>query len=548
MIRINQLKVPVSAICRMNEENDRLELLKKRAADHLKIASDRIQKISVVKQSMDCRKKPDIFYVYCVDITLSAEMKSKEAGIAGRSGDTVLENKKNVSPIIFPESGNIDSHKRIYVVGSGPAGLFCAWKLIESGYRPIVLERGPAVEERAAAVDEFWRTGILNTEANVQFGEGGAGTFSDGKLNTMVKDPEGHYRTMLEVFVQNGAPEEILYKNKPHIGTDCLRRVIVSMREHMKERGAAFCYNTCLTDLKFRNDSLCEIQINHENWLPADICVLATGHSARDTFEMLLERGIVMEPKPFAMGVRIEHPQTMINDSQYGEANRNLPLPPADYKLTGTAPSTGRSVFSFCMCPGGFVVNASSEQGRLAVNGMSNHARDTQNANSAVITAVTPDDFPGDQSDVLRGMRFQRTLEENAYRAAQGKIPMSRFDDFRNHRISTGFGEVLPSVKGQCEFADVRGIFPEYMAVSIEEGIVGFERKIKGFSRKDALMYGVESRTSSPVRVLRNDEFTALSKEGLYPCGEGAGYAGGISSAAMDGMKVAAKIVGKLTK
>ena len=420
------------------------------------------------------------------------------------------------------------------IVGSGPAGLFCAWYLARAGYRPLVLERGQEAQKRKETVDRFWKDGVLDPDSNVQFGEGGAGTFSDGKLNTLVKDPNGRNHEVLKRFVEAGASEEIVYQQKPHLGTDVLIGIVETMRHQIEEMGGSFRFETKVTDLCIENGHLTAVEVNNEEKIPADACVLALGHSARDTFDMLHRRGVYMEPKSFAVGLRMEHPQKMINYDLYGEEENEF-LGAASYKVTHTC-ENGRGVYSFCMCPGGYVVNASSEQGMLAVNGMSYQARDSKNANSALIVTVTPEDFP--EEGPLGGIAFQRNLEKRAWEIGKGKIPVQLFGDYKLHQKSSAFGEIEPQMKGAHVFADVRSILPKEIGDSIEEGVLAFGKKLKGFDRNDAILSGVESRTSSPVRIVRNREGYS-NIEGIYPCGEGAGYAGGITSAAMDGIKTA---------
>ena len=440
-------------------------------------------------------------------------------------------NKKNYQ---FPLPGTEKLEHVPVIVGSGPAGLFCAWYLARAGYRPLVLERGQEAQKRKETVDRFWKDGVLDPDSNVQFGEGGAGTFSDGKLNTLVKDPNGRNHEVLKRFVEAGAPEEIVYQQKPHLGTDVLIGIVETMRHQIEEMGGSFRFETKVTDLCIENGHLTAVEVNNEEKIPADACVLALGHSARDTFDMLHRRGVYMEPKSFAVGLRMEHPQKMINYDLYGEEENEF-LGAASYKVTHTC-ENGRGVYSFCMCPGGYVVNASSEQGMLAVNGMSYQARDSKNANSALIVTVTPEDFP--EEGPLGGISFQRELEKRAWEIGKGKIPVQLFGDYKLHQKSSAFGEIEPQMKGAHVFADVRSILPKEIGDSIEEGVLAFGKKLKGFDRNDAILSGVESRTSSPVRIVRNREGYS-NIEGIYPCGEGAGYAGGITSAAMDGIKTA---------
>lgn len=531
MIRISQIKLPV--------EHDGLALLQA-AARELKTSSDKIENLTIQKKSIDARKKP-ISYVYTVDVKLKGEEKLLKK-LHNRNVARVEKKRYQ-----FPEPGSEKLEHRPVIVGTGPAGLFCGLMLARAGYRPILLERGEAARKRKETVDRFWNGGALAPNSNVQFGEGGAGTFSDGKLNTLVKDPAGRGRLVLQTFVQAGAPEEILYWNKPHLGTDVLISVVEHIRKEIESLGGEVRFGTQLTDIDIRDGRVrgvytkCnDVPEQEAAYLETEVLVLAIGHSARDTFAMLKDRAVPMERKAFAVGVRIEHPQDMINVSQYGEGYPKA-LPTAAYKVTRKV-SGDRGVYSFCMCPGGYVVNASSEEGGLAVNGMSYQARDSRNANSAMIVTVRPEDFGGD--DLLSGVEFQRRLERAAYQAGGGKVPVQLLGDFRQHTVSTALGEVEPCIKGAWTFGDVRSIFPAQLSAALEEGIEGSEHLIPGFARADAVLSGVESRTSSPVRILRgeNQESTV---QGLYPCGEGAGYAGGITSAAMDGVKTAEAIVGR---
>ena len=442
--------------------------------------------------------------------------------------------------------GEQSLRERPVIIGSGPAGLFCTYALAKMGYRPLLLERGEAVDVRVKDVEDFWKNGKLKSNSNVQFGEGGAGTFSDGKLNTLVHDKEGRGREVLEVFVKHGAPEQILYDNKPHIGTDILVDVVKNMRASIEKSGGEVRFHTKVSAVNFEEKDgekalvSLEIQDTHTNEIsviPTELAVLAIGHSARDTFHMLHEKEIPMEAKSFAVGVRAEHLQTMIDESQYGSARKNS-LPAAAYKLTAKL-ENGRGVYTFCMCPGGYVVNASSEEGRIAVNGMSYSGRDGKNANSAVIVTVTPEDFGTE--DVLAGVAFQQKLEEAAYHAGNGRIPVQLFGDFCKNRASSGAGAILPQIKGDITWTNIRQIFPEVIADALEQGILMFDRKLKGYADPDTVLSAVESRTSSPVRILRDQTMQSVVR-GLYPCGEGAGYAGGITSASMDGLKVAESV------
>ena len=525
MIRINQLKMPI--------EHSNNQLMEK-AAKLLKIKENQILKLQIAKKSIDARKKPELYIVYSVDIWVDNEVKVIKKV---NDNNIMLINKKKYD--IFP-SGEKVLNNRPVIIGAGPAGLFCAYLLALKGYQPLLLERGKCVEERQKDVEDFWKTGILNTNSNVQFGEGGAGTFSDGKLNTVVKDPIGRNQFVLETFVKFGAQEQILYDSKPHIGTDILTNVIRNMRNEIRLLGGEIRFNACVTDFRFDENKIAAVLVNNEEWIATDVCVLALGHSARDTFETLLNKNLIMSPKAFAIGFRVEHPQREMNLSQYGEKYADK-LPAAPYKVTANL-SNGRGVYSFCMCPGGYVVNAASEEGRVAVNGMSYSDRGSNCANSAIIVSVTPEDFGADDS--LAGVRFQQKLEEKTYQLAKGNIPQQLFGDYCENKASEGYGTYESMHKGAASFANLRGLLSEELEESFIEGMHVFSKAIPGFDRSDAIMSAIESRTSSPVRIIRNEEFEA-NVSGIYPCGEGAGYAGGITSAAMDGLKVAEAIMKK---
>ena len=407
--------------------------------------------------------------------------------------------------------------------------------LAKKGYRPLIIERGEDIKNRVKTVEKFWKEGILNPNSNVQFGAGGAGTFSDGKLNTTSKDKHFRNKEILKTFVKHGAPKEILYINKPHIGTDILRNVIQNMIDEIIKMKGEIRYNTCLTDINIKNNKLTSIKINDET-IPCENLILALGHSSRDTFEMLLKKGLNITSKPFAIGIRLQHTQKLINKSQYKKENPLLP--PASYKLTYQT-SKKRGVYSFCMCPGGYVVNASSEKNMLAINGMSNYKRDTENANSAIIVTISKEDFGNEPLD---GIKFQRKLEKKAYEIGKGKIPTQLFKDFINNKSSTNLGNIKPIFKGKYELTNIRDILPEYITESLIEAIKYFDTKIKGFAQDDTLLSAIESRTSSPIKIIRDENYTSNIK-GIYPCGEGAGYAGGIMTSANDGIKVAEQII-----
>ena len=524
MLRISQLKLPVTHT---------QEQLEKKLLKMLRISRKDLGHYYIRKRSLDARKKPELYYVYSIDV----EIKNEERVLKSMKGKV---QKVSVHPYCVPEHGTERLSDRPVIIGSGPAGLFCAYLLAREGYCPLIIERGAPVRERRRDVEKFWETGVLDPSSNVQFGEGGAGTFSDGKLNTLVKDPAGRNRFVLESFVKFGAPEDILWEQKPHIGTDILIDVVEAMRREIEKMGGEFRFHSQVTDLIPEEKVLI---INDEEKIRAGAAVLAIGHSARDTFYMLCERGFDMEAKAFAVGVRVEHPQRLIDENMYGRDNRGN-LPAASYKLTEKL-DNGRGVYTFCMCPGGYVVNASSEPGCLAVNGMSYHGRAGENANSAVIVTVTPQDYGTDHP--LSGVEFQRELERRAWEEGSGCVPVQRFEDFCANKKTVELGCIKPNIKGHYRLGNVRNIFPEELSLSIQEGIGAMDHKIRGFADKDVLLSGVESRTSSPVRINRDDSFRS-NIPWVYPCGEGAGYAGGITSAAMDGVKVAEALVRKFTE
>lgn len=525
-IRINNLTLTI---------DEDISLIKTKVAKKLKISTKDIGNIKIIKESLDARKKSMIKFNYCVDIEheneskLVAKLNDNDVKIAAPSD---LED--------FPFGEKKLNHRPV-VVGLGPAGLFAALMLARNGYAPLVIERGEDVDNRSKTVDTFWRTGELNPESNVQFGEGGAGAFSDGKLTTRIKDTRCDF--VLEALVKGGAPEEIIYKGKPHVGTDILKEVVKNIREEIKSLGGKVCFNSKFEGLIKKDGKLQGIIVNGEQ-VPCEALVLALGHSSRDTYEVLFNEGIFMSQKPFAIGVRIEHPQELINVSQYGESAYHPRLKAAEYRLTYQSKKLERAVYSFCMCPGGVVVNASSEEGRLCVNGMSYHARDKENANSALVVTVGPNDFAGEHP--LAGMEFQRHYESLAYKlgGANYATPVQLLGDFVNDKESTKLGKVNPSVLSNgYEFRNLKECLPNYIVDGIKEGIVDFDRKIKGFGNYDSILTGIETRTSAPVRMERNEKLQSISLEGLYPAGEGAGFAGGIISAAVDGIKVAEHIM-----
>ncbi|MCM1124257.1 MAG: NAD(P)-binding protein [Eubacterium sp.] len=537
MIRINQLKLPL--------EHGEEDIIYK-TAKLLRVSPDKILSWQIVKKSIDARRKPEIMVIYSVDVYVEAQDK-----VLSRCKSAQVQ-AVTAKPYEFPKEGKEKLISRPVIVGTGPAGLFCGYLLAKHGYQPLMLERGKCVEERREDVERFWREGVLNPESNVQFGEGGAGTFSDGKLNTLVKDKCGRNREVLRIFVEAGAPEEILYEAKPHIGTDILCKVVRNLREQIVAWGGEVRFGAQVTELCFGRERVTGVIVNETEKIESGIVVLAIGHSARDTFEMLHKKQIPMEAKSFAVGLRIEHPRRMINHMQYGQEENPL-LPAANYKVTAKT-SSGRGVYSFCMCPGGYVVNASSEKERLAVNGMSYSGRSGDNSNSAMIVTVTREDYEGDSP--LAGIAFQRKIEENAYRIGLGAVPVETYGDYRyavtgqtpeTSVIRQKYPDFAPAVKGAYRMAKVHEILPDALNEALVEGVDLIGQTMHGFADSGAYLSGIESRTSSPVRIMRNESGQSVIR-GLYPCGEGAGYAGGITSAAMDGMVIAEKIGARYRK
>ncbi len=514
MLRINNISMPLNA----NEQQ-----LKQKTAQKLGIKETELQNFSVSKKSVDARNKNNVHFVYSVDCDSASMVRDKD-----------IELLPEVEKLTF----NIKSDGlRPIVVGSGPAGMFAGLALAEAGLRPIILERGAAIEQRQKEVTAFWHGGKLNPHTNVQFGEGGAGTFSDGKLMTGIKKDKFTAK-VLEEFALAGAPQEILYLAKPHIGTDKLRLVVKNIRQKIISLGGEYRFNSQLTGLIIENDKLKAIQVTNSQEtyeLATNKLFLAIGHSARDTFEMLYKSGLQMEQKQFSVGARIEHRQELINKAQYGKAASSPYLGAADYKMAVHLPN-GRSVYTFCMCPGGTVVAAASETGRVVTNGMSEFARAAENANSALLVGVSAKDFGSDSP--LAGMYFQRRLEEAAFIAGDRtyRAPAQLVGDFIRQKNSTKIGEVTPSYLPSVALGNLSAVLPEEIACSLRLGIVEMGKKLRGFDSYDAVLTGVETRSSSPVRIVRN---TAMQSNivGIFPCGEGAGYAGGITSAAVDGLK-----------
>ena len=538
MIRINQIRIPV--------QKDEATALRKKIQKLLK--TNHPYTYQIVRKSLDARDKANLLHIYTVDVKFE-DFSKIPPNIINNKDIMLTKEKKYEFPCHRSDILRDDTDEAVYrpiIIGAGPAGYFAALQLARAGYRPIVYERGKCVEERTKDVEDFWQGETpICANSNVSFGEGGAGTFSDGKLNTGIKDKDGRIQAVIQDFIRFGAPEEIGYLNKPHIGTDVLKQVIQTMRKEICSLGGEIYFSHQLTAITHISDTrlaltILDLQKNQTMDVETMACILAIGHSARDTFAMLQTAGVAMEAKSFAMGLRIEHSQAMVNASQYGISEQAKLLPAADYKMTYRS-SKGRSVYSFCMCPGGFVVNASSGERQSVVNGMSNHGRDEENANSAIVVNVTPEDFDADgfaEYGVLAGVEFQKKYERLAYEAGNGKIPVQRFEDYKENRVSTEFGSVKPNIRGSYQFANLNNCLPAYINDAIIEGILDYDRKLKGFSSGDAMLSGIESRTSSPVRIIRDAAYRS-GYTGLFPCGEGAGYAGGITSAAVDGIKVA---------
>lgn len=529
MIRINNIKLPVDY---KKEDLDRIvsRSIKQKA----------VPPYTLSKVSIDDREKNNVKYIISVDVELP-----NEAQILKCVHDkNVMSTKRE--KYTFPSAGEYPMEYPPVIIGTGPAGLFAGLYLAKAGYRPVLFERGMDVDSRTAAVQAFW-TGKapLNPNCNVQFGEGGAGTFSDGKLNTGIKDKSGRRTEVLRTFTEFGADASILYLNKPHIGTDVLVSVVRNIRNEICRLGGQVYFDSCFVDFEIVNETTVRVFLEQQGQKKeylTNALVLAIGHSARDTFELLYQKKLPICQKPFAMGVRIEHDRKTISKGKYGDRPEyEKLLPAADYKFTHQA-SNGRSVYTFCMCPGGYVVNASSEEGRMCVNGMSYHDRMADNSNSAIVVNVTSEDYVSDHP--LAGMYFQRHWEEQAYAAGRGNVPVQRFDDFKQGKKTKQLGRILPQIKGGYALSNLKSCLPEYIKNAIIEGVLSFDKFLPGFADGDAVLSGIEARTSSPVKIVRNEEFTC-ENTCIYPCGEGAGYAGGITSAAVDGIKVAEAIISK---
>lgn len=528
MIRIQQLKLTL---------HEDPSVLKQKILHYLHIHEDELLSYQIYKESIDARKKDQIVFSYIVD----CEVKNEKRILKRK--DTNLIQTPQLKYQMPPHGTLVQKHRPV-VVGFGPAGMFAALLLAQDKQKPIVFERGECVDERVKSVEQFWNEGILNSNSNVQFGEGGAGTFSDGKLTTRVKDLRS--RKVLEELVRFGAPKEILYEAHPHIGTDLLREIVKNLRKEIIRLGGEIHFNSKMEKLICDCHAIKGLIVNGKEIVCDDI-ILAIGHSARDTFETLCEQGIQMEAKPFAIGARIEHKQEMIDFAQFGNNAHHPRLKKASYRLVHTA-SNQRGVYTFCMCPGGMVVPSTSKEGQVVVNGMSEHARDKENANSAILVQVSPNDFG---THPLDGMKFQERLEQKAYQMGKEgyRAPAQLVKDFLANRPSTQLGTITPSYARGVTLCNLHDLFPTEVAKAMQEGIAAFDRKLKGFACDDAVLTAIETRSSSPLRINRDrDLHVSLNTKGLYPCGEGAGYAGGIVSAAIDGLLCAESIIQKYRK
>jgi hypothetical protein len=523
MIRLTQVKLP------LDHADEAIELA---VLETLKIERDELVSVEVFKRAYDARKKSKILLIYTLDVVTRQDDKLL----------TQFEKDNNIRPTPdmsykFVGHAPVGFEQRPVVIGTGPCGMFVGLILAQMGFKPIILERGKAVRERTKDTWGLWRKRELNTESNVQFGEGGAGTFSDGKLYSQIKDSNHHGRKVLHEFVKSGAPAEILYVSKPHIGTFKLVKMVENMRHEITALGGEIRFSQRVDEINIDDGKVSGVTLHDGSAIATQHVALAIGHSARDTFEMLRDKGVYIEPKPFSIGFRIEHPQSMIDECRFGPNAGNEILGAADYKLVHHC-ANGRSVYSFCMCPGGTVVAATSEKGRVVTNGMSQYSRNERNANAAIVVGIDPSDFSGD--DVLAGIDLQRDLEERAYHLGGGDYtaPGQLIGDFLTGTASTEFGAVEPSYKPGIKLTDLSAVLPGYAIEAIREAIPAMNKKIKGFARPDGILTGVETRTSSPICIKRDKSYQSINTVGLYPSGEGAGYAGGILSAAVDGLKV----------
>lgn len=543
MLRITELKLPIENAQSLIHQTDEIKpaLLKR-----LEIAENDLIHFEIFKRGVDARKSHAILYVYSLDV----EVKNEEKILARFRKDAHVKPAPDTS-YKFVATTEVTPQLRPVIVGFGPAGIFAALILAQSGFKPIVLERGKEVRKRTQDTWGLWRKSTLNPESNVQFGEGGAGTFSDGKLYSQIKDPKHYGRKVIQEFVKAGAPEEIMYVSHPHIGTFRLVGMVEEMRKTITELGGEIRFESRVDDIVIENNQVQAVVLQTGERLATNHLVLAVGHSARDTFEMIYNRGIYIEAKPFSIGFRIEHPQSIIDKARYGKSYSEdllTKLGAADYKLVHHA-KNGRSVYSFCMCPGGTVVAATSEPNRVVTNGMSQYSRNERNANAGIVVGITPEqDYP---DHPLAGMELQRKLESQAFIAGGSNYhaPGQLIGDFLQNRPSTQFGEVTPSYKPGVHLTNLASVLPEFAITAIREAIPEFAKQVKGFDLADGVLTGVETRTSSPIRIKRDDDsLESINTKGLYPCGEGAGYAGGILSAGVDGIKVAEAVALSLMK
>ncbi|MEH2042652.1 NAD(P)/FAD-dependent oxidoreductase [Nostoc sp.] len=524
MLRLTEVKLPLDH----PEDEIKTAIIKK-----LQITDEDLISYSIFKRSYDARKKGEISLVYILDVETTQETHLLKR--LKKDPHVMATPDMSYRPVAQAPS---NLAIRPIIIGTGPSGLFAGLMLAQMGFCPIILERGKQVRDRTVDTFNFWKKkSDFNPESNVQFGEGGAGTFSDGKLYSQVKDPQHYGRKVLTELVNAGASPEILYINKPHIGTFKLVGIVQSMRAKIESLGGEIRFQSRVEDINIENGQVRGVTLASGEYIASDYVVLAVGHSARDTFQMLFNRGVYIEPKPFSIGFRIEHPQYLIDQCRFGAQAGHKILGAADYKLVHHC-ENGRSVYSFCMCPGGLVVAAASEPGRLVTNGMSQYSRNERNANSAIVVGITPADYPG---NALAGIDFQRRLEERAFELGGGtyEAPGQLVGDFLNHRPSTALGIVKPSYTPGVHLGDLSQSLPDYAIAAIREALPAFDKQIKGFAMDDAVLTGVETRTSSPIRIKRKEDYQSLNTVGLYPAGEGAGYAGGILSAGIDGIKVA---------
>ncbi len=531
-IRVEHVQVPLE---------DGLPDLKKAAAAALNISSNEIRTVKIVRRSLDARRKNRIHFVYTLDVELPEQIlrriNVKNAAVVSR---TEL-------PVETLKPGSQNLWDRPVIVGAGPSGLFAALTLTQAGYRPVLIDRGKKVEDRTRDVERFWHQGSLCQESNVAFGEGGAGTFSDGKLTTRIKNHR--VQVVLDELIKAGAPAEIRYEQKPHLGTDQLKRILVSIRQYLLDHGCDIRYSAKMTGLHHQDGAVRSIEVNGCDQIPSQVLLLCTGHSARDTYRMLFESGVPMEPKAFSVGLRVEHPQEMIDRIQYGQMAGHPLLPPAEYQLADRSRS-GRGVYTFCMCPGGFVVGASTEADHLVVNGMSLSARGGKNANAAVVCTVDHRDL--NSRHPLAGIEFQREWEQAAYSRGGGgfRAPAQNLKGFMQEGSSRSIQTTLvePSYRPGVEPASLSQCLPVQVVGALQEGIQLFDRKMRGFAHPDAILTGIETRTSAPLRIPRNQQRVSIGLEGIYPVGEGAGYAGGIMSAAVDGIETAEAVIGRYAR